>query len=84
MYFSFLLGHCCTGADGSRYEGGFAAGRKSGHGVQVSAAGGRYEGAFSGGKMHGRGTYTGADGSVFEGEYVDGVPQEAEEAAPEL
>ena len=52
------------------------------HGLcpEGDSEGGRYEGGWLQGKMHGHGVYVGADGSRFEGEYVNGVPQEEQEA----
>ncbi|CAE8587659.1 unnamed protein product [Polarella glacialis] len=51
-----LISGLRTGADGSRYEGGFLGLRRQGRGRDVSPQGTSYEGEFVGDECHGQGT----------------------------
>ena len=59
---------------GSRYEGDFRDGKRTGRGVYTWASGDSYEGEFRDDLFHGRRVHTYADGRRWEGNYVDGKP----------
>ncbi len=73
-----LAGDCESGSgtlaypDGSRYDGGFSAGKPSGFGEFQYANNSRYTGDFFNGLPHGRGTLFRADGTLLAGRWENG------------
>jgi zinc protease len=63
-----------TWRNGDRYEGGWQAGQRSGHGRSQTAKGERYDGEWHFDKPDGKGVLTHADGSRYEGEMLGGKP----------
>ena len=62
-------------ADGTRYEGGFDKGVRSGQGRMTMPGGYVFEGTWANGLLNGKGKATYPDGSVYEGDFVDGQRQ---------
>ncbi len=52
-----------------RYEGGWKANLKNGHGVENYPDGSHYEGQYNSGKKHGKGKMTLTNGSIYDGEF---------------
>ena len=75
-----LQGNCQNGtgsyayADGSRYEGGFRAGKPDGQGVFYYPNGDRYEGQLLRGLRHGTGRLYHENGTVSQGPWSQGEP----------
>ena len=62
-----------TKPDGSKYEGDFVDGKKSGYGTYVFVSGHhKYVGEWKEGHFSGHGVYTWPDGSTYEGDWLDG------------
>ncbi len=60
-----------TWPDGTRYEGGWADGKKHGQGIFTWPSGQRYEGEWKDDKKNGHGVETWPDGTRHEGEWLD-------------
>ena len=58
---------------GDRFEGEYAKGNRSGHGVYYSGNGERYEGEWKNGKRNGQGVYSFVNGDTYTGHYEDGM-----------
>lgn len=58
--------------NGNRYSGGYADGKKQGHGAFVWATLHTYSGDYKDDNMHGTGTYTWPDGGKYTGAWRDG------------
>ena len=61
-----------TWPSGTRYEGDWRDGKRTGRGTMTWANGVRYEGDWHDGKAHGQGTRIDSDGDRFAGQWRNG------------
>eukprot|EP00656_Telonema_subtile_P011285 TRINITY_DN1555_c0_g1_i4.p1 TRINITY_DN1555_c0_g1~~TRINITY_DN1555_c0_g1_i4.p1 ORF type:complete len:168 (+),score=30.89 TRINITY_DN1555_c0_g1_i4:43-546(+) len=67
--------HVVEHEDGTRYEGEYVNGQRTGHGTLSVPDQGVFDGEFLQGKANGSGTFTWRDGGSLNGQFVNGQPE---------